>query len=410
MSNSWKTLADGKIGRGTLEAFRNALTFIPTISHQYDGRFDEAGQKSGGSILIREPNYFTVNDGAALNVDDISEATQTFTVASQKHVDFNWTSVEECLSLDDAMERVFTPAAQTLAQTVEYYILSQIYQDVYNMTGTPANEPSTIAAVSDAASRLSEYLAPTEGRALQLNPTAMGKISQSAYSYFHTNEEVKNALIKNYIGSAATFDWFESTMLPNHTNGTRDDTTPVVNTSSGITSGTDVITMTSFGDGLTYEKGDIFTIADVYAVNPITKARLPFLQQFVVQADETETGTGDMSPQVSPTPYTSGVRQNVELVNAGAGKLVKNLTAGGSGAASTAYKQNLAYHKNAFAVAFAKLTRPSSGECSYTTFDKINLRIWKSSDINSDTHPCRIDVLFGWKTIRPQWACRVRGA
>ena len=405
MSNTWKTLADGKIGRGTLEAFKNALTFIPTIDHQYDGRFDEKGAKSGGSILIRKPNYFTVNTGAPLDVGDITEVTDTFTVATQKHVDFDWTSVEECLSLDDAMERVFIPAGQTLAQIVEYTILSNVYADVFNFTGTAATDPASIAAISNAGARLTHNLCPREGRMLQLDPVAMSKCSQAVYTYFHQDEQIKKAFLDNYIGSAAGFNWFESTMLPVHTNGSRDDTTPVCDTSTGITSGTATITTTG-ADG-TMAVGDVFTIADVYAVNPITKARLPHLQQFTITAAHTNDATDVWS--VSPTPYTSGARQNVELVSATSGKAIVNVAAGGSGAASTGYTQNLAYHKMAFAVAFAKLTRPSSGECSYTSFDNINLRIWKDSDIKSDTHACRMDVLFGYKTVRPEWAVRVRG-
>ncbi|KKL64310.1 hypothetical protein LCGC14_2166290, partial [marine sediment metagenome] len=37
------------------------------------------------------------------------------------------------------------------------------------------------------------------------------------------------------------------------------------------------------------------------------------------------------------------------------------------------------------------------------------LRIVRKYDILNDKFPCRMDVLFGYKTIRPEWACRVRG-
>lgn len=405
MSHTWKTLADGKITRRCLESFRNKLTFIPTIDWQYDNTFDQNGQKSGGALLIRLPNQFTVSTGAAMDKQDITERTSTMTVATQMHVDFGWTSVEECLSLDEAMNRVFDPATSTLAQMVEYTIMSNVYKDVYNFTGTAATDPASIAAISNAHARMTDYLAPKENRNLQLNTVAMSKCAQAVYTYFHKDSEIEKAFLNNYIGTAAGFNWFESTMIPTHTNGSRDDTTPICNTSSGITSGTATITTTG-ADG-TMEAGDVFTIADVYAVNPITKQRLPFLQQFTITADHTNDATDVWS--VSPTPYTSGALQNVELVSAGAGKAIVNVQAGGSGAASTGYAQNLAYHKNAFAVAFAKLTTPSSGESNQVAFDNISMRIWKQSDINSDMHNCRIDVLFGYKTVRPEWAVRVRG-
>src|SRR3990172_3486895 len=153
-------------------------------------------------------------------------------------------------------------------------------------------------------------------------------------------------------------------MVPNHTNGTRTDTTPVVNTSTGITSGTAVITMTAFPDAKTYVKGDVFTVGDVYAVNLETKQRYAHLQQWVVTANETETGSGDMSPAVSPTPITSGAKQNVELVSAGASKAVVNLATGGSGEADAVLTQPLCYQRDAFTVVTADLEVPKGVEAA----------------------------------------------
>ena len=409
MANTWKNLYDGRVLRQCIESFENKMQILKLVNHQYDSSFDEGGRASDGTIQIKLPLQFTVNEGANMNVRPIEQKTISFTRAIQRHVDFSWSSVEKCNEMDTAMADVFDPAMATLAQMVEYYILSNAYADVYQLVGTPNTDPATVAAISNARSRLTDMLCPDSDVNLLVTPTSMAKMSQSVYTYFHKDKEIENAFVKNYIGSSADCNWFTSTMIPKHTNGTRDDTTPVVNTSTGITSGTAVITMTAFGDGLTYKKGDIFTIDDVYAVNPITKQRQDFLQQFVVTADETETGAGDMSPAVSPTPITSGDYQNVELVSAGAGKLVNNLDTGGSGAASLISAQNLMFHKSAIAVAFAKLPNPDGGTWSSKTIDNISMRIWKQSDIRSDTHDTRIDVLFGYKVVRPEFAVRVRG-
>jgi hypothetical protein len=40
-------------------------------------------------------------------------------------------------------------------------------------------------------------------------------------------------------------------------------------------------------------------------------------------------------------------------------------------------------------------------------YDGISLRVVRNYDIVNDKFPCRIDVLFGYKTVRPAWACRV---
>ncbi len=278
------------------------------------------------------------------------------------------------------------------------------------MSGLAATTPAGLAAVMNGGVKLSQGLAPNGDRHLLLDSVAMAAVVASVSAYFHRASEVERAFSEGFMGQAAGMKWWESEMTPRHTNGTRDDTTPVVDTTSGIVSGTAVITMTAFGDGLTYKKGDIFTVADVFAVNPETKAQYDHLQQWVVTADETETGTGDMSPAVSPTPITSGAKQNISIVSAASGKLVINLTAGGSGAASLVSTQDLAYHRDAFTFVSADLEMPRGVDfAAREVFDGISLRIVREYDITNDKFPCRFDVLFGYKTIRPEWACRVRG-
>ena len=407
MSNSWKNLKDGRVTRMCIDHFLNKMQLLKLVDHQYDGTFDKDGTKSDGELNIKLPVQFTVSDGAAMDVQDIEQKSTLMTVATQKHVDFSWTSVERATSIEQAEHDIFEPAMSTLAQTVESTILADIYKDMYSLTGTPATDPAGVAAISNAGARLTDMLAPDGDRNLLVTPTSMAKISQSAYGYFHKDSEIINALIRNYIGTAAGANWFESTMIPNHTNGTRTDTTPVCNTSTGITSGTATITTTGFTATHTMKEGDIFTIDDVYAVNPITKARQAFLQQFVCTADITLDGTDAIA--VSPTPYTSGQYQNVELVSAGASKALNNLDTGGSGAASGVYAQNMLFHKSAIAVAFAKLANPDSGTWDQRKIANVSLRIWKQSDIKSDTHDTRIDVLFGYLVVRPEWCIRVRG-
>jgi hypothetical protein len=35
------------------------------------------------------------------------------------------------------------------------------------------------------------------------------------------------------------------------------------------------------------------------------------------------------------------------------------------------------------------------------------MRVVRQYAIATDTYPCRIDILYGYKTLRPQLACRV---
>jgi hypothetical protein len=397
------------VTREAIDLLHNKLQFIKTINREYDSSFAKDGAKIGTTLKIRDPNQFTVRSGAVMDTQDVAESSQTLTVATQRGVDFNFTSVERTMSMDDFRERILEPAMSRLAGEIESVVLANVYKDIYNQTGTGANDPDAFVDALNANARISVGLAPKENRFLIMNAVTMAPLVNAIGTYFHKAAEVERGFDKGSIGHAANMDFLESEMVPSHTNGTRTDTTPVVNTSSGITSGTAVITMTAFPDGLTYAAGDIFTVADVYAVNPETKTRSTHLQQFVVTAAETETGSGDMSPAVSPTPVTSGAKQNVELVSAGASKAVLNLTGGGSGAASGVYTQPLAYHKDAFTFVSADLMLPTGADAYRANNDGISMRFWQGSDIINDKHPARFDVLFGYKTLQPLWAVRVRG-
>ena len=403
-------LTPTQVTRKALAVLHNKLKFIKTINREYDSRFAQSGAKIGTSLLIRESNQFTVRTGAIMDAQDVAETSQTLSLATQKGVDVNFSSVELTMSLDDFSARILEPAMARLAADVEYTVLSNVYKDIYNLTGDPDVSPATIVKVLDANARVSQGLAPDDNRHFILPSGIMATLVNAVSLYFHKASELERAFADGYIGMAAGLKWWESNMVPNHTNGSRTDTTPVVNTSTGITSGTAVITMTAFPDAKTYKKGDVFTIADVYAVNLETKQRYSHLQQWVVTADETETGSGDMSPAVSPTPITSGAKQNVELVSAGSGKAVINLAAGGSGEADAVLAQPLCYQKDAFTFVSADLEVPKGVDfAAREVYDGISLRIVRQFDIVNDKFPCRIDVLFGYKTIRPEWAARVRG-
>jgi len=80
------------------------------------------------------------------------------------------------------------------------------------------------------------------------------------------------------------------------------------------------------------------------------------------------------------------------------------------GAASTSYAQNLVYHKDAITFATADLLLPQGVDmAARAVHNGISLRVVRQYDINNDRLPCRIDVLYGYNTIRPQMACRIWG-
>jgi len=407
MSNTFKTLADGDIVRIMLDSFHNKSVFLNTINKDHEKDFAKDRHKNGGTILIKNPNEYIVGTGAVISTQAITETTQPMTVATQKNIPVTITSYERSMSLDDFQEEVADPAMARLTAEIEYYTLSQVYKKIFNLTGTPATTPASLTAITNAGVKLTQGLAPEDNRHLLLDPVAMGAVQGSVAAYFHKQSEIEKAFQKGYLGEAQGFAWHQSAMVPTHTNGTRTDATPVVNTSTGITSGSSTITTTGQTNAQTLCAGDVFTIQDVYAINRETKQRYSHLQQFVVLTAMTCDATDDIV--VSPTPYTSGAQQNVEIVSAGSGKAIVHVASGGSGAASAVYTQNLAYHKDFCTFATAPLPLPYGDKGAMATYDNITMRMWQFSDGINDSHTTRFDVLFGFLVQRPEFAVRVRG-
>lgn len=378
------------VTREALRVLHQKLNFVGNIVREYDDSFAKSGAKIGDSLKIRLPNQYTVRTGAALSAQDTVESSTTLQVATQKGVDLNFTSVDLTLSLDDFSKRILEPAMAVLAANIESDALS-MYKDVANSIWN-GGSAATYNRALDARVLLQRALAPSNDRTALMDPLSMADVVKDTKSLFQDSGQLAKQYKEGYMGRAAGFDWSENTMLPSHTRG--DAASYVCNTSTGITSGSATITL-SGGSG-TIKAGDIFTIAGVFSVHPETKVSTGVLQQFVATAD------GTTSVTVSPTPVTSGATQNITIVSAGASKTVTV-----AGTASTAVNTSLLFQKEAFAFATADLVMPKGVDfAAREVYDGISMRVVRQYDINNDKFPCRLDVLYGYKTLRPQLAVR----
>jgi hypothetical protein len=172
--------------------------------------------------------------------------------------------------------------------------------------------------------------------------------------------------------------------------------------SAAVTDGGTNITMNG-SDG-NINAGDVFTVAGVYACHPETKESLGYLKQFV----STTATTGQIV--CSPATILTGAKQNVcSVAGAQLATTAFNsqvLTFIGSAAASL--RQNLMYAKEAFTFVAADLPLMGGADtCARRVQDGLSVRVWKDGDITNDRLIMRIDILYGFKTLRPEWACRI---
>jgi hypothetical protein len=380
--------------RKALAVLHQKLNFVGSINRQYDDSFAKSGAKIGDSLKIRLPNQYTVRTGATLSAQDTTETSTTLQVATQKGVDLNFTSVDLTMSLDDFSERILEPAMAVLAANIEadaFSMALDVYQAVNNVGAA-----ITLNKALNARKMLVDALTPSDARCLILNTQDNLDLVDALKGLFQDSSEIAKQYREGKVGRTAGFgDIYESTILPSQTTGTAASATGYL--SNGATqSGASIVVDTGT---TTFKKGDVITFAGVNRVHPETKSDTGALQQFVITADYAG-GAGSLA--ISPTIVATGATQNVSNTVADNSAVTK------VGGASAVYKPSLAFHKDAFAFATADLVMPEGVDfSSREVFDGISMRIVRQYDINNDQFPCRLDVLYGYKTLRAQLACRI---
>jgi len=400
MANNLLTI--DMITRKTLEILENNLVLTRNVNRQYDDSFAVEGAKIGSTLRIRLPDRALVTDGAALQTQDDNEQYTTLSVASQKHIGINFTSAELTMQLDDFAERVLKPRISQLASSIDADV-ANAYKYIGNSVGTPGTTPSTSLVLLQAQQKLNENAAVMSPRYATVNPAANAGLVEGMKGLFNPTDTISKQFKNGMMGTGVLgFDEINmSQSIKQHTTG--DWGTSISTAAAVTTEGATSISISFTGSSKTWKVGDVFTIADVYAVNPQTRESTGSLQQFVVTEDLTASSTGTL--KFYPAMYSSA--HALATVNALAGNS-KTITMLGS--ANTQYAQNLVYHKDAITFATADLLLPQGVDmASRAVHNGISLRVVRQYDINNDRMPCRVDVLYGYSAIRPQMACRLWG-
>ena len=400
MSNSILTI--DMITRKALEILENNLVITRNVNRQYDDSFAVEGAKIGSTLRIRLPDRALVTDGAALQVQDDNEQFTTLTVANQKHIGVNFTSAELTMQLDDFAERVLKPRISQLASSIDADV-ANAYKTVGNTVGTPGTTPSTSLVLLQAQQKLNENAAVMSPRYATVNPAANAGLVEGMKGLFNPTDTISKQFKNGMMGTGVLgFEEINmSQSIKQFTTGTRGATGNSV--SATVTADGAATIALTVASGVTIKAGDVFTVADCFAVNPQTRESTGSLFQFVSLTDVTASGTA-VTVNVAPIYPATHALATVDVLPV-SGKAVVFV-----GAASTQYAQNLVYHKDAITFATADLLLPQGVDmAARAVHNGISLRVVRQYDINNDRLPCRIDVLYGFSTIRPQMACRLWG-
>ena len=405
MANSLVTI--DMVTREALRIAHEKTQFIGTVDRQYDDSFAKTGAKIGSSLRVRKPNQYTRTQGSrVMDVQEQAELTGTITVATQDHVDMRFNSAELALSIDEISKRYIEPAVSTLVSGIESDFLAYATKAVYNVAGTAGTGITDLGPVGNARAKLNQGLAPKDGnRYVQMDSLTMGGMVNGLKGLFQDSAQIKEQYREGMIGRTAMADWYENDRMWTLTNGS--DVTCTMAAAAAVTDGGNTMTMASLSAAPA--TGAVFTVPGVYQCHPETKASLGVLQQFVITSGTTTVQT------VSPSIYLTGPRQNV--CSAAGAQLAPSAFDGTGtvpvfvGAASTSYIQNLMYHKEAFQFVTADLPlMDDAAKCVRRVQDGLSLRVWQASDIRNDELLMRIDILYGFAALRPEWACRLIGS
>jgi hypothetical protein len=414
MSNT--TLTADIIAREALAILDNELGWLKKIHRAYEDEFDQKinGYRVGDTISIRRPEDGQVRTGATATATDVIEGKTTLTIDQQIGSDFSFTSTDLTLKIEELSERVIKPRLINMVNYLAADVLTQFYRGTSEWVGTAGQDVNSFADFYKVVTRLNENSVPMNDRCAIMSPEDHGQMMGSQTGLY-ISDAARDAYRRGDLGPIGGVDTYMSQVTPVHTTGTRDNTTPLTDgNSQQVTYDTakntwsQSIVTDGWDTSATLKAGDVFTIDGVFKVNKKTGANTGILQQFVVLADTTcnETAANDTTITVSPPIIVTGPHKTVTFSGNFDGRTITNF-----GTSSTNYRQNIAFHKNAMALAVVPMIMPPGAvNGSRQSIRGLSVRVIPVYDGTTDVSMWRLDMLYGRRLIDPRLSARFSGS
>src|SRR5712671_928710 len=411
------------IAKAAVRILDNELVMANRVYRGYEDEFAKKinGYEAGDTITIRKPNQFTVRNTITASAQDTTEGKLTMTVNQDRGVDFQFTSTQLTLNIGELADRVIKPAMVQLANAIDTTLMAEFFR-IHNWVGQPdtgGDAPiNSFATFARGAERLDQLSCPSDDRSAVLSPESNWALAGSQTALF-LQSVGQPAYRTGEIGTIGGVATYMSQNVPTFTTGTGAATAATVNGANQNVAYASVLNtesvpgiqnliVTSGAGTDTYPKGTVFTIANVFAVNQVTKATLPFLQHFTVLADATAVA-GAITLSIAPAIIIADTAANTpfQTVSAAPASGAAIVVAGD---VSTNYRQNMIFHKNAFALAVVPMVKPPGAvDVARETYKGITVRLIPYYNGSTDVSAWRCDVLFAVKTVDQRLACRVSG-
>jgi len=324
-------------------------------------------------------------------------------MSTLKGVDMEFNFVDSLLKTDSPKDvaaftkRYIRPAISKLISVVESEALTYYTKATPSLVGTAGSAINSLTTPSAMRAMLNKHAAPKDDRHVQIDSTTMASLVAGVPSYFNPQKDLSNQYREGFVTRTQMADFHENERTWTMANSA--DVAGEINNGT-LTSGITALTV----DGFTAAPvaGMVFTVEGIYDVHPETKVAYSHLKQFVVTAGATSTNL-TFSPAL--TYDTTDPRQNCSGTPADGNDITF------VGSASASYVQPIMYHKDAFQFVNAPLEQMDDADkCVVESREGFSLRVWRASDITNNRRVLRIDILYGFAALRPEWAVRGIGA
>lgn len=395
------------------KALRNKTVVYSRVRNDVADAYKVAGYKSGDTITIKLPPRYVSATGAAINKNDTVQSTVSLTLA-QRNIAIGALSLPKTVTID-GMTQFLEPIMSQLATDMDKDGLNVLYYGAENLvtpgaisstTGPAAwtgADVSSKTSLGQAGARLTEKALPDDGdRFGALTPSSMAAVTDSNATLFNPVGDIAAQYRTGLLGMYNGIQFVQSAVLPRHTNGTRTNTTPLVD---GTQTGSSLL-LKGAGNAVTINRGDQFVIANVFAINPLTRTSTGKLQVFTVTANATASAGGAVTVSIAPAINVTAPGQTVSASAAGDSAVTW------MGAASAQSDVNLVWHREAAAGVMLPLNTDTPGaETSQMTDAEsgMTVRVTKQYDAETDETVFRADILYGFARIRGDAVVRIQG-
>lgn len=360
------------IAKEALLVLHNNLVAAGLVYRDYSEEF----AKNGDTVTVRKPATFEAKSYNGSTIDKQTATEGSVAVKLDKHMDVSFavTSKEMALKIEDFSEQLIEPAMSAHAQAIDAAICG-LYKDIpYVSRSADSTAWSSLKAMTAARKIQNDNKVPNDRKSALLGTTADAALL-NIDAVVNAEKSGSTAALRNAsIGNLFGYGTYMDQNVVDHVSGTGSTAGKVlVDKTSGYAVGATEIHIDGVATAL--KVGDALKIAGKPHV--------------VTQASALDTADQDI---VIYPALAAALADNAEIVLVGDAE------------------ENLAFHRNAFALVTRPLAAPQgAAKVETLSWQGISIRVVYDYDMDLKSDVVSLDCLWGVKTLTPELAVRVHG-